>query len=297
MGKPKLTTADYDPAVLTAFNDVVRGGIDRRAFLKRVMAVTVSAFAASNIIESLLPNYAQAQYVSLAYPSINAEYLIYPSPDNWQGYVVSPSSEGKHPVVVIIPENMGRNPYVVDVARRLVKAGFLTLSPDALTSFGGWTSDDEGRTHQRTLDGEAMMDNWIAGIDYLNSHPKSTGAVGAVGSCYGGGVVSALATRLRDLKVGVAYYCRQASLEDVPKIKAALCIQNGELDTWAMKGAAPYDAALQTASVEFESYVYPGAQHGFHKNSTPRFDEASGNLSWQRTITFFNKHLRDNQPS
>lgn len=297
MGKPKLTTADYDPAVLTAFNDFVHGGIDRRAFLKRVIAVTASAAAASTIIESLLPNYAQAMDVSPDDPSINAEYLIYPSPDNWRGYVVSPSAEGKHPAVLVIHENRGRNPYVEDVARRLAKAGFLALSPDALTSFGGWTSDDEGRTQQRTLDGEAMMTNWIAGINYLKTHPKSTGAVGAVGFCYGGGVVNTLATRLPDLKAGVPYYGRQASLEDVPKIKSALCIQNGELDTWVMKGAAPYDAALQAAGVELESYVYPGAQHGFHNNSTPRFDEASANLSWQRTITFFNKHLRDNEPS
>ena len=293
MGKPRNTSRDYSPDVLEAFDAFVHGRIERRAFLKRVMAVTASVTAANAVIESLLPNYVQAMDVQPDDPDIVAEYLNFPSPDNWQGYLVAPSKEGPHPAVLVIHENRGRNPYIEDVARRLAKAGFLALAPDALTSFGGWTSDDEGRKQQRTLDSEAMLANWTAGFEYLMSHEKSTGAVGAVGFCYGGGVVNTLATRLPALRAGVPFYGRQAPLEDVPNIKAALCIQNGEIDEWVMRGAAAYDAALAKAGVEFESYVYEGARHGFHNNSTPRYDEASATLAWKRTISFFNRHLRD----
>ena len=292
MGKPTNQTDDYSPEVLDAFDAYVHGRIERRTFLKRVVAVTASVTAANAVIDGLLPNYAQAMDVDPDDGAISAEYLIYPSPDNWQGYLVGPRAEGKHPAVLVIHENRGRNPYVEDVARRLAKAGFLALAPDALTSFGGWTSDDEGRKQQGTLDGEAMLANWTAGFNFLKSHPASTGVVGAVGFCYGGGVVNTLATRLPDLAAGVPFYGRQAPLEDVPKIKAALCIQNGELDEWIMRGAGAYDEALTKAGVVLESYVYEGARHGFHNNSTPRFDEASATLAWERTITFFNKHLR-----
>jgi carboxymethylenebutenolidase len=291
MGKPIHKASDYSPEVLSAFDAYVHGRIERRDFLKRVVAVTASVATAGVVVNELLPDYVLAMDVQPDDQRINTEYLVYPSPDNWQGYVVTPAEQGPHPAVLVIHENRGRNPYIEDVARRLALAGFVALAPDALTSFGGWTSDDEGRAQQRTLDREAMMSNWIAGFEYLRTHPRSTGKVGAVGFCYGGGVVNALATRLPGLAAGVPFYGRQAALDDVPKIKAALCIQNGGLDERILRGAAPYEEALANAGVEFESYVYEGAHHGFHNNSTPRYDETAATLAWERTVTFFEKHL------
>jgi carboxymethylenebutenolidase len=192
----------------------------------------------------------------------------------------------------VVHEIRGRNPYIEDVTRRLATSGFIAMSPDALTSFGGWTSDDEGRKQQRTLDGDAMMENWIAAFNHLKSHPECSGKVGAVGFCYGGGVVNLLATRLPDLGAGVPFYGRAAPLEDVAKIRSPLLIQNGELDDRILAGAPAYEAALKAAGVEFEAHVYAGARHGFHNNSTPRYDDVAASLAWERTIAFFNKYLK-----
>lgn len=239
-----------------------------------------------------MPDYVLAQDVAPDDSRIRAEHLIYPSPSNWDGYLVQPAGDTRVPAVLVIHENRGRNPYIEDVARRLAAAGYLALAPDALTSFGGWTDDESGRAQQRTLDAETMMGNWIAGFEFLQTHPSGTGKVGAVGFCYGGGVVNALATRLPELAAGVPFYGRQAPLEDVPKIRSPLLIQNAELDERILAGAAPYEAALKSAGVTFESWVYEGARHGFHNNSTPRYDEAAATLAWSRTILFFNRHLQ-----
>ena len=292
MGKPTKTVADYDPEVLELFDAYVHGSIDRRGFLRKAGLMTLGGISAGALLKGLSPNYAQAMEIPKADTRIEAEYLVYPSPDDWQGYLVKPAGLKKPaPGVLVIHENRGRNPYVEDVTRRLAVEGFIAISPDALTSFGGWTSDDEGRVQQRTLDREAMMTNWVAAYHFLKSHPDCSGKVGAVGFCYGGGVVNLLATRLPGLGAGVPFYGRQAPLEDVPKIKAPLLIQNGELDERILKAQPAFENALNKAGVEFEAHIYKGARHGFHNNSTPRYDDASATLAWERTITFFRQHL------
>jgi len=293
MAKPTKTTADYDPEVLDLFDAYIHGAIERRDFINKAGIMALGGLTAASILDGLAPDYVQAMEVPEADPRIEFAYLTYPSPDNWQGYLVKPANATKPaPGVLVIHENRGRNPYIEDVTRRLAIEGFVAISPDALTSFGGWTSDDEGRVQQRTLDGEAMMANWIAAFNYLKSHPDCSGKVGAVGFCYGGGVVNLLATRLPDLGAGVPFYGRQAPLEDVSKIKSPLLMQNGELDERILASQPAYEEALKKAGVDFEAHIYPGARHGFHNNSTPRYDDASAKLAWERTIAFFKHHLK-----
>jgi carboxymethylenebutenolidase len=293
MAHERKTTADFPPKVLDAFDRYVHGFIDRREFLRRAGLFGVGALTAEGLLEALSPNYAEAQEVEIDDPAVTAQNLIYPSPQDWDGYLAKPAkAKGKLPGVLVIHENRGRNPYVEDVARRLAKSGFLAIAPDALTSFGGWPgNDDEGRKLQRQLDMRSMFENWVSAFRYLKSRPDSNGKVGAVGFCYGGGVVNALATYLPDLAAGVPFYGRPANTEDVPKIKASLMIHNGELDKRLMAAAPAYEEALRNANVDFQSFVYPGAHHGFHNYSTPRYDEESASLAWQRTISFFTKHL------
>jgi carboxymethylenebutenolidase len=292
MGKPKKVVEDYEPELLDLFDALVHGGIDRREFLRKAGLMTLGGLTAASVLDELLPDYVQAMDVEKSDPRIQEEYFIYPSPGSWQGYLVKPVKTGSPaPGVVVIHENRGRNPYIEDVARRLAIDGFIAMAPDALTSFGGWSSDEEGRLQQRTLDREAMMSNWVAAFNYLKSHQDCSGKVGAVGFCYGGGVVNLLATRLPDLAAGVPFYGRQAPIEDVPKIRSPLLLQNGELDKRILDGAPAYEAALEEAGVEFEAYIYSGARHGFHNNSTPRYDNVAAKLAWKRTIAFFRRHL------
>jgi carboxymethylenebutenolidase len=292
MAKPTLTANDFPPEVLADFDKYVHGMISRREFVNRSSRFAVAG-SATMFLAALSPDYAQAQDIAENDPRISTEKLIYPSPQNWQGYVAKPANaSGKLPTVLVIHENRGRNPYVDDVTRRLAVAGFLAMAPDALTSFGGWPgNDDEGRDMQAKLDRDEMFANWLAAVKYLQSRPDSNGKVGAVGFCYGGGIVNQLAVALPDLAAGVPYYGGQPSAEDAAKIKAPLLIHNGELDTRIVEGQKAFGEALTKAGVTFEAYVYPGANHGFHNNSTPRFDEAAADLSWQRTLAWFNKYL------
>lgn len=294
MAKPTLTTKDFHPDVLDAFDKYVHGVISRREFLNRSSRYAVGALSASAILASLSPNYAQAQDIAVDDARISTEYLVYPSPQDWQGYLVKPANaNGPLPAVLVIHENRGRNPYIEDVVRRLGVAGFVAMAPDALTSFGGWPGDDDrGREMQSELDRDEMFENWVAAVRYLQTHPDSNGKVGAVGFCYGGGVVNQLAATLPDLGAGVPYYGGQVSAEEAANIKAPLLIHNGELDARILTGQPAFDAALTAAGVEFEAYVYAGANHGFHNNSTPRFDETAADLSWERTLSWFNRHLR-----
>jgi carboxymethylenebutenolidase len=195
--------------------------------------------------------------------------------------------------VVVIHENRGLNPYIADVARRLAVEGFIALAPDALTPLGGYPgNDDEGRAMQAKRDGEQMMHDWIAAVRWLDAHKQSTGKIGAVGFCYGGGVVYQLAVRMPDvLDAGVPFYGRQPELDDVAKIKAPLLIHNASLDKRIMAGAAPFERALKENNKTFEAHVYEGANHGFHNDTTPRYDEAAAKLAWKRTVAFFKKHL------
>jgi carboxymethylenebutenolidase len=230
MAQPTLTAKDFPPEVLADFDHYVHGRISRREFVQRSSRFAVAG-SATMFLAALSPNYAQAQDIAENDPRITTEKLIYPSPQNWQGYVAKPANaSGPLPTVLVIHENRGRNPYVDDVTRRLAVAGFLAMAPDALTSFGGWPgNDDDGRDMQAKLDRDEMFQNWVAAVRYLQGRADSNGKVGAVGFCYGGGIVNQLAVALPDLAAGVPYYGGQPSAEDAAKIKTPLLIHNGEL--------------------------------------------------------------------
>ncbi len=295
MAKPSQTIKDFHPGVLEAFHEYVHGGINRRMFLDRVSKFAVGGVTAAAILESLSPKYAEAQEIRADDPRIVTESVHYPSPQNWEALIARPAGrdDQRLPAVLVIHENRGRNPYIDDVTRRLALVGFMAMAPDALSPMGGWPgNDDDGRTMQAQLDQEEMMANWQAAITYLKNHPRGNGKVGAVGFCYGGLVVNTLAARMPDdLDAGVPFYGRQVSAEQAANIRTPLSIQNGSDDPGIMAGAAAYEEALRAAGVTFESHVYEGAPHGFHNNTTPRYDEAAAALAWQRTIDWFNRYL------
>jgi carboxymethylenebutenolidase len=244
----------------------------------------------------LSPNYAMAEQVSFNDEDIVADYITYPSPNGTgdvRGYLVRPAGvEGPLPAVLVIHENRGLNPYIEDVARRVAKAGFMALAPDGLTSVGGYPGNDaDGRDLQQTVDGTELMNDFFAGFEHLLEREDSTGKVGAVGFCYGGGVVNALAVAYPEMGAGVPYYGRQASVGDVPKIQAPLLMQYGELDERINEGWPAFKEALDANDKTYEAYIYEGANHGFHNDSTPRYDAEKAELSWERTIGWFNTHL------
>lgn len=251
---------------------------------------------AAALLGMLSPDYAMAEQVSFNDPDIHADYIMYNSPNGTgdvRGYLVRPAEvEGPLPAVLVIHENRGLNPYIEDVARRLAKAGFMALAPDGLTSVGGYPGNDaDGRDLQRTVDGTELMNDFFAGFEHLLNREDSTGKVGAVGFCYGGGVVSAIAVAYPELSAGVPFYGRQPASADVPKIEAPLMVQMGELDERINAGWPDFEAALQANNKTYEGYIYEGANHGFHNDSTPRYDEEKAELAWERTLGWFNTYL------
>ena len=257
---------------------------------------TLGGLTASALLAALSPNYALAEQVEFTDPDIIAEYVTYPSPKgNGQvrGYLVRPAKAGgKVPGVVVVHENRGLNPYIEDVARRVAKAGFIALAPDGLTSVGGYPgNDDKGRELQATVDPEKLMNDFFAAIEWLMKHDATTGKVGITGFCYGGGVVNAAAVAYPELGAGVSFYGRQAEARDVPRIKAPLMLHYGELDTRINEGWPAYEKALKAAGKTYEAYIYPGANHGFHNDSTPRYDDAAARLAWDRTLEWFRRYL------
>jgi carboxymethylenebutenolidase len=292
----RLTAKDFSPELLELYDYYAHGKINRREFLDRAAAFTVFGLTASAVLASLSPNYALAQQVEFTDPDIVAEYVTYPSPKGHgqvRAYLVRPAkATGKLPAVVVAHENRGLNPYIEDVARRVAKAGFIALAPDGLTSVGGYPgNDDKGRDLQQTVDPEKLMNDFFAAIEWMMKHEAGTGKVGITGFCYGGGVANAAAVAYPELAAAVPFYGRQARTEDVPRIKAPLLIHYGELDTRINEGAAAYEQALKAAGKTYQAYVYPGANHGFHNDSTPRYDEAAAELAWDRTLAWFNKYL------
>jgi carboxymethylenebutenolidase len=292
-----MKASDFDQRALDLYDDYAHGRISRRDFTQRIAALATAGVTAEAIIQGLTPNYAFAQQVAKDDERIKSEVFEYESPKGGgkiKGLLAYPAKGGdKFPAVLVIHENRGLNPYIEDVARRLAVAGFLALAPDALSPLGGYPgSDDKGREMQASRKPDEMLEDFIAGAETLKKHPLSTGKVGAVGFCYGGGVVNQLAVRIPDtLVAGVPYYGRQAAVEDVPKIKASLLLQYAGLDTRINEGWPAYEAALKKAGVDHQAYTYPGVNHGFHNDSTPRFDEAAAKLSWERTLEFFKKKL------
>lgn len=289
--------SDFDQRALDLYDDYAHGRLTRRDFSQRIAAIATAGVTAEAIIEGLTPNYAWAQQVAPDDARIKTETFEYDSPKGGgkiKGLLARPKKEGtKFPAVLVIHENRGLNPYIADVARRLATDGFLALAPDALSPLGGYPgTDDEGRKMQASRKPAEMLEDFIAAAQTLQSHPLSTGKVGAVGFCYGGGVVNQLAVRIPDvIQAGVPFYGSQPSLEDVPKIKAALLIHYAELDQRINAGWPAFEKVLQENKVKHQAFVYPGVNHGFHNDSTPRYDEAAAKLAWERTVAFFKEHL------
>jgi len=292
----RLTAKDFSQELLELYDYYAHGRITKREFLEQAGKYAVGGLTAAAILAQLSPNYALAEQVSFTDPDIVASYITYPSPNGHgevRGYMVRPAAtSGPVPAVVVVHENRGLNPYIEDVARRLAKAGFLALAPDGLSSVGGYPgNDDAGRDLQRAVDGTKLMNDFFAAAEYLMQHEASTGAVGITGFCYGGGVANAAAVAYPELRAAVPFYGRQPAAEDVPKIKAALMLHYGELDTGVNAGWPDFEAALKAAGTEYQAFIYPGANHGFHNDSTPRYDEAAAELAWGRTIDFLREKL------
>jgi carboxymethylenebutenolidase len=289
--------SDFPPAVLKLFDGYIHGMISRRDFLDRAARYAVGGFTAAAMLESLTPNYALAQQVSKDDARIKAEYLTYDSPQGsgkMRGYFVRPSSAtGKLPGVVVYHENRGLNPYIEDVARRLAVENFVAFAPDALAPVGGYPGDEEKAAQLfRQLDAKKRTEDLIAAAEFLKSRPECTGKIGAVGFCYGGDIVNILATRMPDLGAAVPFYGLQPSAADTAKIKAPLLIHYAELDQRIDAGWPAFEAALKANGVKYQMFMYAGANHGFHNDTTPRYDEAAAKLAWSRTTAFLKENLK-----
>lgn len=298
MNKPtrSMTAKDFHPRLLEMYDGYVHGKMSKRDFLAGAGKYVAAGATAAAVLESLQPNYALAQQVAPDDPDIETDWVEYDSPDGHgtiRGLMAKPAGvEGKLPAVLVIHENRGLNPYIEDVVRRTAKAGFLALGPDGLTPAGGYPgNDDDGRNMQRELDGAKLMNDFFAGFEHLMGHEGSTGKVGAVGFCYGGGVCNALAVAYPEMGASVPFYGRQAAVEDVPKIEAPLLLHYGELDERINAGWPAYEAALKEHGKTYEGHIYAGANHGFHNDTTPRYDEDAATLAWERTVEWFTKYL------
>jgi carboxymethylenebutenolidase len=295
-GAPQLgvTQIEIDQRVFDLYDEYCHGRIDRREFLMRAGALVVGGLA---MAQALLPRYAQAQTISFTDQRIKAQYVSYPSPGGnsgtLRGYLVQPAGQGPFPTVLVVHENRGLNPYIEDVARRAAVEGFLALAPDGLSPAGGYPgNDDDGRTLQGNLDQAKLRTDMLNGARFLKSHKLSSGKLGVTGFCWGGGTTNFLAVELGpDMHAGAPYYGAAAATAGVPKIKAPLLIHFAETDA-NINGMWPaYETALKANNVRYEAHTYPGTQHGFHNNSTPRYKEDAAKLSWERTIAFFKKNL------
>lgn len=294
----RKTAHDFDQELLVLFDAYVHGRIDRRAFLNRAAKFAVGGVTAAMLLDQLSPNFAEAQVVDPVDSRIDSEYIEFDSPYGYgrgRGYLVSPV-EAKDPLpgVLVIHENRGLNPHIEDIARRLALDNFVAFAPDALFPLGGYPgSEDEARTLFRDLDRAKTQQDFVAAAGFLRQRPECTGHIGAVGFCYGGGMVNFLATRLgEDLKAGVAFYGSSPNLEDVPDIRCSILVQSAEHDDRINASWPDYESALEAAGVEYERHLYPGTQHGFNNDTTPRYDEAAAQLAWSRTLAFFERHVR-----
>src|SRR5262245_19379982 len=292
--KTEITQLEIDQRIYDLYDEYCHGRMDRREFLAKSAAVVVGGLA---MAQALLPRYAQAQTISFTDTRIKANYVTYDSPGGnsgkMRGYLVQPAGNGPFPVVLVVHENRGLNPYIEDVARRAAVEGFLALAPDGLFPVGGYPgNDDDGRSLQAGLDQGKLRTDMLNSARYLKAHKLSTGKLGVTGFCWGGGTTNFLATVMgADMQAGVPYYGAAAATAEVPKIKAPLLIQFAETDA-GINGMWPaYEAALKAAGASYEAFTYPGTQHGFHNNSTPRYNEAAAKLSWDRTIAHFKKNL------
>ena len=292
----RMTAQDFPQDLLELYDFYTHGVISKREFMDRAARFAVGGVTAAGLLTMLSPDYALAEQVSFTDPDIVADYVSYPSPDGHgdvRGYMVRPTSAtGALPAVVVVHENRGLNPYIEDVARRVAKAGFIALAPDGLTSLGGYPGNDErGKELQSSVDGAKLMNDFFAAIDWLMAHKATTGRVGITGFCYGGGVANAAAVAFPELGAAVPFYGRQPAPDDVAKIKSPLMIHYGALDSRINEGWPAFEEALKAAGTSYEAFIYPGVNHGFHNDTTPRYDAAAAELAWGRTVAFFRASL------
>jgi carboxymethylenebutenolidase len=289
--------SDYPQELLDLFHEYQHGDISRRDFLDRAKKFAVGGLTAAAILETLRPNYAWAQQVPKDDARLKTDYETVQSPEgngSIKGYFARPAkASGKLPGVLVVHENRGLNPYIEDVARRLAVDNFIAFAPDGLTSVGGYPGDDEkGAAKFREVNGPKMMEDFVASAKWLEKNPACTGKIGVVGFCFGGGIANQLAVRLPELGAAVAFYGRQPSAEDTAKIHAPLMLHYAGEDKGTDAGWPAFETALKANGKKYEEFMYDGAQHGFHNDTTPRYDEAAAKLAWQRTLDFFNKNLR-----
>ncbi|WP_313049467.1 YghX family hydrolase [Atlantibacter subterraneus] len=292
----RLTAKDFPQQLLDYYDYYAHGKITKREFLELATKYAVGGLTALALFDLLKPDYALAEQVLFTDPDILPEYITYPSPNGHgevRGYLVIPAkASGKVPAVVVVHENRGLNPYIEDVARRVAKAGYIALAPDGLSSVGGYPgNDDEGRELQQKVDPTKLMNDFFAAIEFLMHHKDATGKVGMTGFCYGGGVANAAAVAYPELAAAVPFYGRQPPAQDAEKVKAPLLLHFAELDTRINEGWPAWEAALKKAGKTYEAHIYPGVNHGFHNDSTPRYDKAAAELAWQRTLAWFEKYL------
>ncbi len=291
----RMTASDFDQELLDLYDFYAHGKITKREFLDRAGKFAVGGLTAITLLSMLSPNYALAQQVAEDDADIVGEDITYDSPNGngaVNAYLVKPVGVANPGAVLVVHENRGLNPYIRDVARRVAKAGFLALAPDGLTSVGGYPgTDDEGRELQRTVDREKLMNDFFAGYEHLAAREDASGKVGAVGFCYGGGVCNALAVAYPELNASVPFYGRQPAADDVSKIQAALLIHYAALDERINAGWPDFQAALDAAGTDYTAHIYPDVNHGFHNDTTPRYDAEAAELAWSRTVEFFGKHL------
>jgi carboxymethylenebutenolidase len=293
----RKTAHDFDQELLCLFDAYVHGALDRRGFLDKAAKYAVGGVTAAMLLDQLSPKFLEAQVVKPEDTRIKVQSIEYDSPKGYgkmRGYLAQPAkAAGRLPAVLVIHENRGLNPHIEDIARRLAVDNFVAFAPDALFPLGGYPGDeDKARELFPKLDQSKTREDFVTAAGWLEARPETNGKLGAVGFCYGGGIVNMLATRVPDLRAGVAFYGSAPNLEDVPKIKAALLIQSAEVDDRINASWPAYETALKAANVRYERHLYPGTQHGFNNDTTPRFDAAAAKLAWERTLAHFNKHLR-----
>jgi len=294
---PRLTAADFDPDVLILFDAYVHGALDRRGFLDKAKKYAVGGVTAAMLLDQLSPKFAEAQQVPKDDARVKTSWEEFPSPQGsgkGRGYLVRPANAtGKLPAILVVHENRGLNPHIEDIARRIAVDGYMAFAPDALFTAGGYPGDeDKARTLFQTLDQTKIREDFVAAANWLRARPDATGKLGAVGFCYGGSTVNMLATRVPELAAAVPFYGGAPSVADVPKIKAPLLLHFAETDERVNASWPPYETALKEAKVAYEAHVYPGTQHGFNNDTTPRYDEKAAKLAWERTMAFFAKHLK-----
>ena len=292
----RLTAKDFPPELLELYDYYAHGKISKREFISMAAKLAVGGMTGATLLGMMSPNYALAQPVEFTDPAIIPEYIHYDSPTGngeVRAYMVKPANaSGPLPAVMVVHENRGLNPYIEDVARRVAKAGFVALAPDGLSSVGGYPgNDDKGRELQAQVDATKLMNDFFNGIDFLMHHQASNGKVGITGFCYGGGVANAAAVAFPELRAAVPFYGRQPKAEDVPRIKAPLLIHYAALDTRINEGWPAWEAALKANNKHYEAWIYPGVNHGFHNDSTPRYDKAAADLAWDRTLGWFRRYL------